>query len=368
MRGVPRERRAISHAPVPVDVDAEDAGRPPDDRLELVGLVVVEPGDEPEAVAQRTGDQPVRVVAPTRVNGGNVQPDRAGRGTLAQHDVELEVLHGRVQDLLDGARQAVDLVDEEHVALVELGEDRRQVAGPLERRAGGDVEVHAHLGGDDAGQRGLAEAGRPGEAGCDRPAGRGAWPPRARSTRCSFSSASGRRTRRGASAGGRPRRPARRASTGAGTRNSSRTLSALQRGGAGRRFRSVCPRRPSTAAPGWHVGGSPRARSRVSASASRTSARAEDGADPAGPPSPVATTPSPRGTSSFAFSSMSRRAAVFFPTPGTRQSAATSSSASTRARFTGGCTDKMAMASAGPTPWAPSSASNASRSSLLANP
>ena len=56
MRGVPRERRAISHAPSGVDRDAQDAGGAGDDRLELVVGVVVEPGDETEAVAQRSGD------------------------------------------------------------------------------------------------------------------------------------------------------------------------------------------------------------------------------------------------------------------------------------------------------------------------
>ncbi len=57
----------------------------------------------------------------------------------------------------------MDLVDEQDVALVELGEDGRQVAGAFERRTGRDVQVHPHLGGDDAGERGLAEPGRPGE-------------------------------------------------------------------------------------------------------------------------------------------------------------------------------------------------------------
>ena len=57
----------------------------------------------------------------------------------------------------------MDLVDEQHVALVELGEDRRQVARPLERRSRRDVQMHAHLGGDDARQRGLAQPWRPGE-------------------------------------------------------------------------------------------------------------------------------------------------------------------------------------------------------------
>ena len=57
----------------------------------------------------------------------------------------------------------MDLVDEEDVALAELGEDGGEVAGPLERRTGRDVEADVHLGGDDAGQAGLAQAGGPGE-------------------------------------------------------------------------------------------------------------------------------------------------------------------------------------------------------------
>ena len=53
MRGVPRDRSAIRRAPVGVDRHPEDAGRPLDDGLELVGVVEVEPADEAEAVAQR---------------------------------------------------------------------------------------------------------------------------------------------------------------------------------------------------------------------------------------------------------------------------------------------------------------------------
>ena len=45
---------------------------------------------------------------------------------------------------------------------------------------------------------------------------------------------------------------------------------------------------------------------------------------------------------------MSRRAAVFLPTPGTRHSAPTSSSARIRASATGAWTDRMASARAGP--------------------
>ena len=54
----------------------------------------------------------------------------------------------------------MDLVDEEHVVLLEVREDGGEVAGALDGGAGGDAHGDAHLGGDDVGERGLAEAGR----------------------------------------------------------------------------------------------------------------------------------------------------------------------------------------------------------------
>jgi hypothetical protein len=54
----------------------------------------------------------------------------------------------------------VDFVDEQHVVRFEVGQDGGQVAGALEHRAGGLAQVDAHFGGDDVGQRGLAQARR----------------------------------------------------------------------------------------------------------------------------------------------------------------------------------------------------------------
>ena len=160
-----RTARAAGDLPgtVLIDLDVDDAGRSSHDLLQLVVVVIVEPGDEPEPVAKWPGDH-------ARAGGGadqgerrHRQPDARCRRPLAHHDVELEVLHRRVQDLLHRSRQAVDLVDEEDITLFELGEDGCQIAGALECRARCDVEVDPHLGGDDAGQRGLAEPWRPGE-------------------------------------------------------------------------------------------------------------------------------------------------------------------------------------------------------------
>src|SRR5205814_2642067 len=92
--------------------------------------------------------------------GRQIQLDRARGGPFADHDVELEILERRIEDLLDHGRQAMDLVDEQHVARLEIGEQRREIAGALEHRARGLAQVYAHLLGDDVRERGLAQARR----------------------------------------------------------------------------------------------------------------------------------------------------------------------------------------------------------------
>ena len=133
MRGVPRERLAISSAPSGSSSTPRIVRDPPQDRGELVGVVVVEAGDEAEAVAQRTGDEPGARGGADEREARQVEADRARARALADHDVEAEVLHRGIEDLLDDARQPVHLVDEQHVAVVEVREDRGEVAGPLER-------------------------------------------------------------------------------------------------------------------------------------------------------------------------------------------------------------------------------------------
>ena len=103
---------------------------------------------------------PVRVVAPTSVNGGRSSVERARGRPLPDDDVEPEVLERRVEDLLDGRVQAVDLVDEQHVARLERGQDRGEVALALERRPGDRADPGAELLADDVREARLAEPGR----------------------------------------------------------------------------------------------------------------------------------------------------------------------------------------------------------------
>ncbi len=57
----------------------------------------------------------------------------------------------------------MDLVDEEHVARLESGQDRRHVALALERRPGDAADADAELLADDVREARLAQPGRPDE-------------------------------------------------------------------------------------------------------------------------------------------------------------------------------------------------------------
>ena len=163
MRGVPRLREATSTAPSSVSVGVEQAGAAADDLLQVGGLVELQVRGEAEPVAQRPGQQPGPGGRADEGERREVERDRGGAGPLADDDVDAEVLHRHVEHLLGRPRHPVDLVDEEHVALVEPGQDRGEVAGVGDRRTAGDAQRRGHLGGDDHRQRGLAEPGRPAE-------------------------------------------------------------------------------------------------------------------------------------------------------------------------------------------------------------
>ena len=85
--------------------------------------------------------------------------DRRARA-LPNHDVELVVLHRGIQNLLDGRIHAVNLVDEQDLPLLEVGQDGREVARLLQHGAGRGPHRHTHLVANDVGQGRLAQAGR----------------------------------------------------------------------------------------------------------------------------------------------------------------------------------------------------------------
>ena len=163
MRGVPRERLGDLGDAGLVGLDPEQPRRAVQDRDEVGGVVVVEVRGEAEPVAQRGRQQPGAGRGPHDGERRQLERDGGGPGALADDDVDPEVLHGQVEHLLGGAAHPVDLVEEEHLALVERGQHRGEVAGVLDGGPAGDPDRLLDLGGDDHGQGGLAQAGRAGQ-------------------------------------------------------------------------------------------------------------------------------------------------------------------------------------------------------------
>jgi len=72
----------------------------------------------------------------------------------------MELLHRRVENLLDHARETMHLVDEQHGAVLKIREDRCEIAGPFYRRSAGDLYRNSKLVGDHVRERGLPHSRR----------------------------------------------------------------------------------------------------------------------------------------------------------------------------------------------------------------
>src|ERR671924_1001372 len=351
---------------VEINGDGKDPGRAPNDAREIVNGVVVEAGREPEPLPQRERDPAGTRRGADEREPRQVKADAARAWPLAEDDVELEVLERGVEHLLHRAGHPVDLVDEQDVPLLEVGEDRREVAGPIERRSRRGAEPDAELVGEDAGERRLAQPGGPREQHViDRlPAGTCAVdeegqllldpllpdelvePPWAqRGVELAFLVTEGHVDHPGLVGHARPlnslpdgavvvAHP--RPTCCNATRSSSST---------GRSSLPSIARMASVAS----CGESPSDRSASRTSASGTSSRTTS------PPS-------------LSLRSRTTRWATFLPTPGTIVSAATSPARTARRRASGDSTDRNDSATFGPTPVTLTSRSNSSRSSPVANP
>ncbi len=128
-----------------------------DDLLKLVLGVEIQPHRNAEAVAQRIGQQPRARGGADQREFGQIDLHRTRRRSLADDEIELEILHRRIEHLLHRRIKPMNLVDEQHVALFEIGQQRREIAGLGDHRTGGGAEADAKLARHDLRQRGLAE-------------------------------------------------------------------------------------------------------------------------------------------------------------------------------------------------------------------
>ena len=142
------------------DVHVQNPGGPGHDLRQLLRGVQLQPQRHAEAVPQGRGKLARPGGGADERELGQVQPDGVGTGALAHDDVQSVILHSGIENFLHGAVQTVDLVHEQDVALVQVGQQGRQVAGLFDGRAGGDADARPHLLGDDARQGGFAQARR----------------------------------------------------------------------------------------------------------------------------------------------------------------------------------------------------------------
>ena len=134
-----------------------------EDVLNLLRRVVVQPVGDAKAGAHGRGEHAGTGGGSHEREGRQIDADGARLGALINDDVQPVVFDGGVQVLLDAGMQAVDFVDEEDVALLQVGQDAGQVSGAVDLRAAGGVQFGAHGVGDEVGQRSLAQAGRAAE-------------------------------------------------------------------------------------------------------------------------------------------------------------------------------------------------------------
>ena len=89
-----------------------------------------------------------------------VDADGLCRRAFADHNIKRVILQRGVQYLFDLARKPVDLVDKQHVALLQIGQQGGKVAGLFNCRAGRNADLHPHLVRDNAGKGCFAKARR----------------------------------------------------------------------------------------------------------------------------------------------------------------------------------------------------------------
>jgi hypothetical protein len=161
-----RHARCTARAPgqldraVLVETESEYVGGSHRDPNEIGNTVVIQVVDDPETVPERGREQTVARGGTHQSETRKLEPHGAGARTVPDDEVEHTVLHRGIEDLLQSSTEPVDLVDEQHLAFLEVGDDCRQVASLLDRRPRGNPHRCVHLVGDHMGECGLSQSRR----------------------------------------------------------------------------------------------------------------------------------------------------------------------------------------------------------------
>ncbi len=73
-------------------------------------------------------------MAPIRVKGLSLIWMLRGIGSGFNHDVDLEILHGRIEVLFHNRAQPVNFVNEKHIMITQAGKQPCKITGFVEHR------------------------------------------------------------------------------------------------------------------------------------------------------------------------------------------------------------------------------------------
>ena len=107
--------------------NSQQACRTHDDSVQLGRGVKVQAIDQAKPFTKRGREGPGTGRGPDQGKARQVQLDRARRGPLPDYQIQLEILHRRVQRLFDGSREPMDFINKQHVAVLEIRQDRGQI-------------------------------------------------------------------------------------------------------------------------------------------------------------------------------------------------------------------------------------------------
>lgn len=86
--------------------------------MQFFGAIQLQPEVDTKAVTQRRCQLTSARGRADEREMRQIQPDRVGRRTFADDDINGVVLHGRVKDLLDRAVETMNLIDEQNVVFL----------------------------------------------------------------------------------------------------------------------------------------------------------------------------------------------------------------------------------------------------------
>src|SRR5437773_4498028 len=138
----------------------ENLSGPADDVLHFRHRVEVQPMDHTETRTQRCSNQTGARGCADQSKAAQIEPMGPGTRTLADDDVEFEILHRGIKDLFDAGLQTMNLVDKQDVAKFKIRQYPREIAFQLDQWTRSRPKLRAHFIGDHRSQCRLAEAWR----------------------------------------------------------------------------------------------------------------------------------------------------------------------------------------------------------------